>query len=52
LQCDQVFARKHRLNQHLKEVHSNTGSTACQRCGKSVLKRHLTRHLKTKSCNK
>ena len=51
-QCDKVFARKHRLDQHLKEVHSDAGKTACQRCGATVVKRHLNRHLKTKSCNK
>ena len=51
-QCNKVFGRRHHLDQHLEEVHSNAGRTTCKRCGKSIVKRHLNKHLKTKSCNK
>ena len=49
--CDQVFGRWHQLQQHLNDVHSDTGRTNCRLCGKSIVKRNLSRHVR-KACNK
>ena len=42
--CDKSFYEKHRLNNHIKEVHENVRSKVCNICGKAFKK---TSHLKT-----
>lgn len=48
-QCERVFAKKSKLNRHVRETHMNIKQYICEECGKnfkrnSHLKRHLISH--------
>ena len=49
-QCEKTFGTISNRNLHVRTIHEKRYHVTCDVCGKSTLKKHLERHMKT--CNK